>query len=140
MRPLTRTILRWAAVEILVVNVLGGWFSRHAGLPAGLLYPASWLVYALAGWEAARGRWRDGVVAGAAVAFLEQIAWLLQGAPNHGDTSGLPPVAVALTYITTVLFVSLIGAAFGAVGGLIVRRHRRVPAEAKPAASGASGA
>src|SRR5512146_2853659 len=111
MRPLARTILWWAAVDLLLVNGVGGWLSRHAGLPAGLLYPAAWLVYGLAGREAARDRWRKGVAAGAAVAVLEQIAWLLQGAPNHGDTTGLPPVAVVLTYITTVLFVTVVGAA-----------------------------
>jgi hypothetical protein len=140
MRTLPRTILRWAAVDILVVNGLGGWLSRHAGLPAGLLYPATWLVYGLAGREAARSRWRDGIAAGAAVAFLEQIAWLLQGAPNHGDTSGLPLIAVVLTYITTVLFVTVIGAVCGGLGALLVRRRPRISPSAESAPGSTSGA
>jgi len=53
MRQPARAIMRWAVIETLVVQVLGGWVSRVIGWP--VTYPVTWAVYVLAGREGSRG-------------------------------------------------------------------------------------
>lgn len=40
---LNRAIVRWSIIELIVVNVIGGWSTVRFGVPFALLYPASWL-------------------------------------------------------------------------------------------------
>jgi len=122
---LNRAIVRWSIIELIVVNVLGGWSIERLGVPFALLYPVSWLVYALAGREAARqGHTWHGIAAGAAVALVETVVWYLQGAPGRAETSDLPVVVAAMTDVTLTLGLTLLGAICGAVGSLFGRWAR----------------
>jgi hypothetical protein len=69
MRQPVRAIMRWALIETLVVQILGGWVSREIAWP--VTYPATWAVYVLAGREASRrGPLRYALLAGGAVALV----------------------------------------------------------------------
>ena len=114
-----RWLLLWSVIDVVTVSLIARWIN-----PA-LVYPASWIVYAFAGGDAARrGKAWHGVVAGGAVAVVENIVWFAQGAPGHADTSDLPTVVAALTYVTLVVATVAIGAVCGAVGGGFARWAR----------------
>jgi threonine/homoserine efflux transporter RhtA len=140
MSSLNRAIVRWSIIELIVVNIIGGWSSDHLGVPFALLYPASWLVYALAGREAARrGHTWHGVAAGAAVALVENVVWYLQGAPGHAETSDLPLAVTAMTYFTLSLGLAVQGAICGAVGAIFGRWARLRAATHTPSGKSVAG-
>jgi hypothetical protein len=127
MSALVRTVILWSAIDILGSSTIARWRSDGPGLWTTLLFSCT--VFGLAGWHATRnGPYVYGVFAGAAVGAIEQLTWILQGAPGHADTSDLPEVIQVLTYVTTVLFVAALGAICGAAGGLVgwtLRRRAR---------------
>lgn len=119
MHPLIKIILRWSVIE-----VIAQYFVARLIHPAAI-YPASWVVYSLAGREAAlRGKTWHGIMAGGAVAIIENMVWFVQGAPGHADTSDLPVGIAVLTYVTLTVGMAAIGAVFGAVGAAFGRGTR----------------
>jgi hypothetical protein len=121
MRQPMRAIVRWAVIETLVVQTLGGWVSRQIGWP--VTYPATWAVYLLAGREGARrGPLRHALLAGGAVALVAHsfstARLALQGLEPFGLESA--PQAVFM-----LLVAALWGGGWGVLGGLIGHLHQR---------------
>jgi hypothetical protein len=121
MRQPVRAIVRWSAIEVVVVQVLGGWLSPQVGWP--VTYPASWAVYVLAGREGSwQGPLRYAFMAGGAVALVAHVFSAARLGLKGLDYLGLefPPRAIFM-----LVAVSLGGAAWGLLGGLIGRLHQR---------------
>jgi hypothetical protein len=119
MSSLIKLILRWSVVALITQ-----YFVAPLIHPAAI-YPASWVIYSLAGREGAlQGQTWHGIRAGGAVAVIENVFWFAQGAPGHADTSDLPTAIAVLTYITLVLGTVAIGVLFGAVGAAFGRWAR----------------
>jgi hypothetical protein len=118
-----RAIVRWAAIEVLVVQTLVAWLSGRVLWPIPLTFPASWAVYTLAGREGSRhGPLRYALWAGGAVALVA-----------HGVSTarlafkGLDPAEFEspLRGVVWLLAVALWGAGWGLLGGLIARLNQR---------------
>jgi hypothetical protein len=119
MKPLLRIVLRWGVIEVLAAALVGRFLGEQAA------YPVSWLVYSLAGRDAARqGKTWHGAIAGGGVTLIDYVAWMAEGAPGHADTSDLPAVVAVLTYATLLVGMIALGAFFGTVGALFGRRAR----------------
>lgn len=85
MRQPLRAIVRWTALEVLVVQMLGAWLGRQLLWPVA--WPASWAVYTLAGREGSRqGRFRYAPLAGGAVAVVAHIVSAVRIALNASTT------------------------------------------------------
>jgi hypothetical protein len=123
MRQPLRAVVRWAAIEVLVVQTLIAWFSGRVLSPLPLTFPASWAVYTLAGREGSRHRpLRYAVWAGGAVALVA-----------HGVSTvrlafkGLHPAELEspLQGVVWLVAAALWGAGWGLLGGLIARLNQR---------------
>ena len=126
MKALLRVVVV-ASMAVLVLETLGSLASKAFGFGYGSLAWGSLIIYAAAGFFAARsGGLRTAAQGGAAVALVDAtlgwaISWSLgPGRPAAGYT-GMGPIVgtVALAWLT--------GMASGFVGGLIARLLTRRP-------------
>jgi hypothetical protein len=123
MRQPLRAIVRWAAIELLVVQTLIAWLSREVAGPVLLTWPASWAVYVLAGREGSRhGPLRFGFLAGGSVALVASAVSTARLALKGLDPFGLES---PLQGIVMLLAASLWGGGWGLLGGLSVRLNQR---------------
>jgi hypothetical protein len=122
MRQPLRAVVRWAAVEVLVVQTAIAWLSGRVLLPIPLTLPASWAVYTFAGREGSRHRpLRSAAWAGAAVALVA-----------HGVSTarlafkGLHPVELEspVQGVVWLVAAALWGGGWGLLGGLIARLNQ----------------
>jgi hypothetical protein len=124
MRQPLRAIVRWTALEVLVVQTLGAWLGRQVLWP--VTWPASWAVYTLAGREGSRqGRFRHAPLAGGAVAVVADIVSAVRIALKDIDPAfgGGPDSPIQVVVMT--LAAGLWGASWGLFGGLIGRLRQR---------------
>jgi hypothetical protein len=113
--------MRWAVIQILGVQILGGWLSRQIGWP--VTYAATWAVYVLAGREGSRrGPLHYALLAGGAVALVAHVFSTTRLAFKGLDPSGLES---APQVVFMLLAAGLWGGAWGLVGGLMGRLHQR---------------
>lgn len=124
MRQPLRAILRWTAIEVLVVQPLEAWLGRE--LLWLVPWPASWAVYTLAGREGSRhGRFRHAPLAGGAVALVAHIVSDVRVALKDVDPAlGGEPDSLIKVLVLTVA-AGLWGASWGLFGGLIGRLRQR---------------
>jgi hypothetical protein len=123
MRQPLRAIVRWAAIEVLVVQTLVAWLSGRVLWPLLLTWPASWAVYTLAGREGSRhGPLRSALWAGGAVALIAHAASTARLAFKGREPSGLESLVEGVVWLLAGV---LWGAAWGLLGGLIARLNQR---------------
>jgi hypothetical protein len=123
MRQPLRAIVRWAAIEVLVVQTLVAWLSGRVLWPLLLTWPASWAVYTLAGREGSRhGSLRSALWAGGAVALVAHAVSTARLAFKGLDPSGLESPVQGVVWL---LAAALWGAGWGLLGGLIARLNQR---------------
>jgi hypothetical protein len=113
-----KVIAIFAAIELLVVGGLGALAAARLGFPYVALTPISFLVYGLAGFFAAKAG-GSGLVAGAAVALLDSVAWATFG--GFGPQPTVPGATVAQK-VTTIVFVTISGIVCGLIGAWLARR------------------
>lgn len=107
-------------LTVLLLDIIGSLASRRFGFYYGSLSVISWALKIGVGFFAARqGSLGLSVLAGGVVAFVDAtlgwyISWIIgPGRPESKTT------ATAIS--TTVLIVTLLGAALGSIGGLFAR-------------------
>jgi hypothetical protein len=123
MRQPLRAIVRWAAIEVLVVQTLVAWLSGRVLLPLPLTFPASWVVYTLAGREGSRyGPLRSALWAGGAVALVAHGVSTARLAFKGLEPSSLESPLQGFVWL---LAAALWGAGWGLLGGLIGRLNQR---------------
>jgi hypothetical protein len=124
MRQPVRAIVRWTAVEVLVVQTVGAWLAMQVAWL--VTWPASWAVYVLAGREGSRhGHLRYAALAGGAVALVAHAASAARLAfkdidPALGFGQESPFQVIVMT-----LAAGLWGGGWGLIGGFIGRLHQR---------------
>ena len=124
MRQPVRAIMRWAVIQTLVVQILGGWVSRQIGWP--VTYAATWAVYVLAGREGSRrGPLRYALLAGGAVALVAHTFSKARLAFKGLDPFGIESAPHAVFMLFMLLAAGLWGGGWGLLGGLIGRLHQR---------------
>jgi hypothetical protein len=118
------------ALSIVLFDLVASLASRVFGFPYGYATLGSLLIYASIGFVAARRvDVAAAATASAAVGFVEAtlgwaISWLIGPGRLPSGTPSLGRIA------NTVLIVTLIGAAIGALGGIIGQRSGRRRVEA----------
>jgi hypothetical protein len=123
MRQPLLAIVRWAGIEVLVVQTLVAWLSGRVLSPLPLTLPASWAVYTLAGREGSRhGPLRSGLWAGGAVALVAHVISTARLAFKGLDPSALESLLQGIVWL---LAAALWGAGWGLSGGLIGRLNQR---------------
>jgi hypothetical protein len=124
MRQPARAIIRWALIETLVIQILGGWVSRRIGWP--VTYPATWAVYVLAGREGSRrGPLRYALLAGGAVALVARTFSNARLAFKGLDPFGIESAPHAVFLLFMFLAAGVWGGVWGLFGGLIGHLHQR---------------
>jgi hypothetical protein len=119
-----------AVSAILIFDLVASLASRTLGFRYAYATLGSWLIYAITGFVAARhGGVAAAATAGAVVGFAEAtlgwaISWLIGPGRLPSGTPSLGRIA------STVLTVTLIGAAVSALGGVAGRRPPRPGVEA----------
>jgi hypothetical protein len=114
-----KVIAIFAAIELLVVGGLGALAAARFAFPYIALTPISFLVYGLAGFFAARVG-GSGALAGAAVAFLDSVAWASFG--GFGPQPTAPDMTVAQK-VGTIAFVTISGLICSLIGAWVSRRR-----------------
>lgn len=120
-------ILLVASIAVLVLDTFGSLASKAFGFPYSSLAWGSLIIYAAAGFFAARGGGlRTAALGGGAVALVDTtlgwaISWALGPGRPLAGYGGMGPIAgtIALAWLT--------GIASGLVGGLIARFLTRRP-------------
>src|SRR6059036_3460303 len=112
-------IALFASIELLVVGGLGAWLAAEIGFPYVALTPISLVVYGAAGFYACRAG-AAGWPAGAIVSLLDASAWAAFGGVGPQPTD---PSASLGAKLGTVVFVAVLGAVCGLVGGRLSRRQ-----------------
>jgi hypothetical protein len=111
-------------IEIILVQMLGGWVSRQIGWP--VTYAATWAVFVLAGREASRrGPLRYAIFAGGAVALVANTFSKARLAFKGLDPFGIESAPHAVFMVVMLLAAGLWGGGWGLLGGLIGRLHER---------------
>src|SRR5688572_2552340 len=101
MRQPLRAIVRWTALEVLVVQPLEAWLGRQLLWP--VMWPASWAVYTFAGREGSRhGRFRHAPLAAGAVAIIAHVVSAVRTALKDVDPAlvGEPDSPIQIIVMT----------------------------------------
>jgi hypothetical protein len=121
----------YGVVAVLVLDTLGSLASRALGFDYGSLSFVSTLIYAAVGAYVGLGAPLSRAATAAAVVGLVEatIGWAISwaigpGRPEPGDPSSAASIAFA------VVFVTLLAAGVGTIGGWLARRSRRPAAPA----------
>lgn len=121
----------YGVVAVLVPDTLGSLASRALGFDYGSLWFVSTLIYAAVGAYVGLGAPLSRAATAAAVVGLVEatIGWAISwaigpGRPEPGEPSSAASIALA------VVFVTLLAAGVGTIGGWLARRVRRPAAPA----------
>jgi hypothetical protein len=120
-------VLVGGSLAIILFDTLGALASRTLAFSYYSLAPASYLIYAGAGFFGARrAGWAGACFAGAITGVAEStigwgISWAIGPGRPPGGYTGFGPL------LFTIILVTALAAVLGCVGGLVARLIRRVP-------------
>ena len=120
-----RVTAAFVVVALIGVGGVGAWASVRLDFNYALLTPVSFVVYAAAGFFAARAQ-GSGALAAGIVALLDSGSWATFGGVGPQPTT---PTATPAAKAVTVLVVTVGGVLLGVLGAWL---SRRFPASAAP--------
>jgi len=118
-RASLKPIALFAAIELVIVGGLGAWVAAKGAFPYVLLTPVALAVYGGAGFYARRAG-AAGWLGGAIVGLLDAGAWATFG--GVGPQPIDPSTSIAAK-VGTMVFVTVLGAVCGLIGGGLGRRR-----------------